>query len=1247
MGTNPQDVAAALADYEIGAEVGRGEFGIVWSGRHRHLGRDVAIKQLSGTATAEHASRFRREARILAQIAHPHVVTVYDYREHEELRLLVMELLTGGTFADFRAAGMGVETAIASVIAAASALQYVHQHGILHRDVKPENLMFDARGTLKVTDFGVARDDLSDTTALNLTHAGDFFGTPAYVSPEQAAHGLAEGWPAVDAATDQYSLAAVLYESLSGHLTHDSGGGALAICARRMNEDARPLRDVAPDVPDEVAAVVMKALARTATDRYASTGAFAAALGVAAETALGPEWLAQSEVLVHDTASLVDSTLIVGSPRRSAPSAGARSFATPIPALPARLRLADDSVFAGRIEERSRWDEAWKRVVAGERRAWMVAGEAGIGKTTLIGNLATRAHNDGAWVAYGRCDEDLGVPYQPWIEALSSIVVHAPDDAIAAHVAARGGGLARLVPELAARARAAVPVASDAEAERYALFGAVTDLLMRVASIGPSVVVLDDLHWADKPTVQLLRHVVAAVEPLRLLVVGTYRPADLGASHPLIEAFGSLRREPGVEFVELSGLGDLELLQLMEAIADHQMDEDGLALRDAIWSETDGNPFFAIEILRHLVETGAIALQEGRWHAPTDLAEHGLPVSIRQVVGQRVSRLGSEAQRLLRTAAVIGRDFDLRLLAEVADVDENAALDVLDTAVTAAIVRNVGPDQYSFAHALIEHTLYQDLTPTRRGRIHRRVAEEIESHYGPDVGERVGELAYHWSAALVPDDADKAIDYARRAGERALEQLAPDEALRWFEKALRLHAAHSRDVRLHAKLLVGLGEAQRQVVDPAHRDTLLEAAAEAQRVGDTELLVAAVLANSRGWASVPGAVDQELVAVLERALDAVGPDDTLARSRLLATLVAELTFDADLGRRSAAADEAIAIARRLDDPRAVVAALIGLLSLPDRPMTEHLRWADEAVDLATRLDDSVSLAVASASGVTSAASFADRDRFDRFLATCVAAAARVGQPELLARALGARALAAIVDGELERAESIANEILPLTVDMGYALVVYGSILITVRAHQGRGAEVRPMIEGIAAASDAGTAAELARIGLLLADTQSRDYTAARDGFDEYARMGFPALDDQLWLTKMCVSAHVCCRLGDRVRARELLEILEPNTELLAATPSVFLFSAAACAGMLATLLDESEIADRYFARAIALTTALRAPYLLATAQLEWGRSLLSRAAPQLDQTRTLLTNALATARTRGYGEIERDALELHALTNRT
>ena len=180
MSAHPDAVSARLPDYDIQDEIGRGEFGIVWRGRHRQLQRDVVIKQFAGSAgaSAEYGARFRREASILAQLDHRHVVTVHDYREQGELRLLIMEFLAGGTFADRRRTGLSVETAIASVIAARGGLQYVHDHGILHRDVKPENLMFDGRGTMKVTDFGIARGDYSEETAVNLTRRGRVLRDP-------------------------------------------------------------------------------------------------------------------------------------------------------------------------------------------------------------------------------------------------------------------------------------------------------------------------------------------------------------------------------------------------------------------------------------------------------------------------------------------------------------------------------------------------------------------------------------------------------------------------------------------------------------------------------------------------------------------------------------------------------------------------------------------------------------------------------------------------------------------------------------------------------------------------------------------------------------------------------------------------------------------------------------------------------------------------------------------------------------
>ncbi len=201
------------------------------------------------------------------------------------------------------------------------------------------------------------------------------------------------------------------------------------------------------------------------------------------------------------------------------------------------------------------------------------------------------------------------------------------------------------------------------------------------------VLLLDDLHWSDRQSVQLLRHVVSADALLRLLVIGTFRESDVGTDHPLAEALAALHRESGIERIALRGLGDDELLTLLETTAGHEMTEDGVALRDALMAETEGNPFFIGEMLRHLAETGAIYQDtEGRWVASPDLRTSGLPVSIREVVGRRVARLGEQPQRVLSLAAVIGRDFDTGVLARVADLDEDAVIDLCDQAVAAAVL---------------------------------------------------------------------------------------------------------------------------------------------------------------------------------------------------------------------------------------------------------------------------------------------------------------------------------------------------------------------------------------------------------------------------------------------------------------------------------------------------------------------------------------------------------------------------------
>ena len=393
------------------------------------------------------------------------------------------------------------------------------------------------------------------------------------------------------------------------------------------------------------------------------------------------------------------------------PSALAEEVGIP---LPARLKAGSRGGFVGRVKELGRLALALREVGDDRRRRLvLVGGEPGIGKSALAAVFARAAHTDGSVVLYGRCDEDLGIPYQPWAEAVGHLVDHGPPGLLDKVLVDCGGVLARLGPGLVHLGDSSVVGSADPETARYLLFSAVRHVLGAASEDRPVILVIDDLQWADTPTLQLLRHLIASDETLPVLVVATFREAEIGAGHPLAELLAWLHREEGVTRLSLRGLGDVELLALMESAAGHAIDGNGLALRDALARETDGNPFFVGELLRHLIETGLVYQEaDGRWAVSGDLRDQGLPVSVREVIGRRVGRLGDEAVRVLSIAAVIGREFDMTLLASASQRAEEATLDILDAAVAATVVTNVSGERYSFTHALVEHALYD--APSRR-----------------------------------------------------------------------------------------------------------------------------------------------------------------------------------------------------------------------------------------------------------------------------------------------------------------------------------------------------------------------------------------------------------------------------------------------------------------------------------------------------------------------------------------------------
>ena len=469
--------------------------------------------------------------------------------------------------------------------------------------------------------------------------------------------------------------------------------------------------------------------------------------------------------------------------------------------------------FVGRSAERGQIDSALEAALNGRHQLVFVVGDAGMGKTRLATEVGLAAYGQGVNVVYGRCDEDLGVPYQPFVEALTYTVRHCPQELLTPMIGGSPGELVRLVPELASRLRGiAAPIAADPETQRYWLFDAVAGWLAAMSAVAPLVLIIDDLHWATTPTLLMLRHLARSQEPMRLLIVGLYRDSEVLRGHPLTGVLRDVGREPNVHRVVLSGLDVTEVGALVDRAASHTAEEVDAGLAEALQTGTGGNPFYVGEILRSLVETDALGHASEHRASPLTIDELSLPETVRAVVHARMSRLSDDANRMLAAAAVAGPSFSIELLESVPDAADDSAtlLDALDEAVEAAILVDAGSptDSYSFVHAVIRQAAYDRLSAARLARLHQQIGDALERMPG-DEGARLSGLAYHYAEAARTPYVDKAVDYALRAARHARSQLAFEEAISHLERGLRMfELTEQTDETRQAELLLELADAR-------------------------------------------------------------------------------------------------------------------------------------------------------------------------------------------------------------------------------------------------------------------------------------------------------------------------------------------------------------------------------------------------------------------------------------------------------
>jgi DNA-binding CsgD family transcriptional regulator len=856
----------------------------------------------------------------------------------------------------------------------------------------------------------------------------------------------------------------------------------------------------------------------------------------------------------------------------------------------------------GRARELDVFRAAFDRMLAGHRQMVLISGEPGIGKTRCAQALASVAEDQGALVLWGHCREDAGAPpYWPWVQILRAYVDASSLDEVRLNMGAAAKDIAALVPELLELSHPTQPApgtAADSSPARFRTFDAIRQFFHQATQQVPITLILDDLHWADTPSLSLLEFLNQELQNSRLLIVAAYRDADASTKTPLQNALGGVTREAGVERVHLAGLSQSAIGQVAERLCDVSLSDAAIKL---IYQRTDGNPLFAIELIKVLLDESpgaSIAAMPAK-----------IPAGVRETIGRRLVRLSEPCNQLLGVAAVHGRQFTAREIAVTTDQEVQRVLTVLEPAVQAGIVQANAdsPGGYQFIHGLIRETIYEDLPAVDRLRMHGRAGDALVAVHSGRLEPALTLIAYHYHQAAALGFSEQAIVYALRAAESAVRMYAYEEALLHYDRAIETMQGSGliHDERLaRAYVLKGwalrlLGQIERSI------DVLLEAVNRTRLLDSAELLVDVLVSLASTSQHV---AQRHIVPLLDRALAILPESDSVARTKALATLAFALRTSTDKSRIQLLVDQALGMASRCCDGAARCACFqLIVMALRGNPasLPRRVLLGQEHISVARLTGSGDLLAEAYHWQALNYFEAGQIDDLEILLEQYESlATARFGVHQYWASS--DRIILALLRGEWTDLEGRIEQLLQIGTKTrsGDADGVYGAQMFALNRDLGRLHALAPQIKEIAASGtkrmwEPGLMLICAEIGLL---------PEARAMFERLVDQDCRAIcRDDMFLACLVFCAQTCCALGNARHADSLYKLLRPYGKQTANHPTAVCFGTTELyLAMLAYTASRPDVAREHFENAVSLNRAMRAwPYLARTLH-RYGTFLLAR-----------------------------------------